>query len=213
MRLKFIAAVILVVLCTSASAQLYKEDYVISKDRGGYKPNMRTFCGVMAGVSVPILADKAKELEIENNVGYNIGMMWGMDFGSVEITPEIWYQHYKINVYDPDTTSGGDIINNSIEMPIIVALKFGNIRFNFGPSLSLMSSSKIDAKSDESIDFGNIKSTGGYIVGLSLTLIDHVIIDARYTGRFVSTKNEWYNGGGEHEYRYSSCGVNVGYRF
>ncbi|MFI3305387.1 MAG: outer membrane beta-barrel protein [Rikenellaceae bacterium] len=213
MRLKLTFLLLMAALCTTTSAQHYKGDYVRGAQQSRNVPNLRTFCGVMAGVTAPQLSEKVGDLKIDNNLGFNMGIMWGVDFGSIEIVPEIWYQHSKVEIHDNDTKSGGELSSNSIEMPIILALKVGALRLNLGPSFTLMSNNKINSARESDVEFGEIKKMGGYVVGLSLTIINQIILDARYTGRFAARRSEWYDGGAELEYRYSTFGVNVGYRF
>ncbi len=209
MKLKITVLTLLCALCGSLSAQQYLGSDLVAHNL----PKTRTFCGVMAGVTAPQLSERIGDLDINNNLGFNLGIMWGVDFGSVEITPEIWYQHNKLEIYDKATHSGGELTSNSIEMPVIVALKFGMARFNFGPSFALMTSNKLDSAREVSVEFGDTKSLGGYVVGMSVTFTNNIILDVRYTGRFSSKRSEWFEGGAPHEYRHSSFGANVGYRF
>lgn len=219
MRNKITLLILLLGLCLPISAQIYTDDYDLVEIKENVThagPKYGMIYGVMAGVNVPVMSDKQNVVDIDNTAGYQVGIMWGIDMGALEIVPEIWYQHSKSKVYHNNYDSEGDLVSNSIEMPIVVAMNFAKImRFNLGPSFSLMSNAEyrpIDSNAGVS-DFGQIKSTVGYVVGLSATITERFIIDARYTGRFVSVDSEWHSGASEHEYRYYNYSFNIGYRF
>lgn len=215
MKIKFALLALLLGVCVSASAQIYKEDYIINKDNSLKEPKVNMIYGLMAGVNVPVMSDKNDVVEIDNTAGYQLGMMWGVDMGALEIVPEIWYQHNKSNIYHSTYKEEGHLISNGIEVPIIFAMSFGDIvRLNLGPSFSLMSDAKYrSVDGDEEEDFGRYKSTAGYVVGVSVTLSKRFIFDARYSGRFVSTESTWHSASSEHDYRFYSYSFNLGYRF
>lgn len=215
MKLKFLLSAMVLATVTSLSAQQYSEDYVIHKNAVDKDHQTQMIYGVMAGVSIPVMSDKQSVVDISNTAGYEIGMMWGVDLGGINIVPEIWYQHDKTDLKNNSNGVEGELVSHSIEVPILFGVEFGPMRFNFGPSFSLMSNSKILVAGEEEADFGRVKSTAGYLFGLSAVLMEHLILDFRYTGRFVSTSNAWYEGydGTEHDYRYYSFGVNLGYKF
>ncbi len=215
MNVKMLLLLPLLACVTSLSAQQYKEDYVI--DRSGSYGGSQTgmVYGVMAGINVPLMTDKMEKVDVGGTAGFAMGMMWGVNLGGLQIAPEIWYQHDKSSLEYSSKGIEGDLVSNSIEVPIVFGMKLGPMRLNVGPSFSLMSDSTLQVAGDEDIDFGRTKSTAGYLVGLSTTLMDHLILDVRYTGRFVSVTNPWYTSTGEDDpdYRYYSFGINVGYKF
>ncbi len=206
----------LLMCATTLSAQQYKQDYVISKGAPASATRTAMVYGVMGGVTLPRMTDKSEVIDITNTAGYSVGLMWGLDLGGLSIIPELWYQHDNTQVEHTSRNVEGDLITHSIEMPVVFGMKLGPIRLNVGPSFSLMSSSKIRVDGEEDVDFGKFKSTAGYLVGLSSLLWDHVVLDLRYTGRFVTTSTPWYDTSGTdeaYEYRYYSFGFNIGYRF
>ncbi len=219
MRIKITLLALFMGLCLPISAQIYSDDYNIHeiKDNITLKgPKYGMIYGVMAGVNIPVMSDKQDLVDVTSTTGYQFGMMWGVDMGILEIVPEIWYQHNKSNIYHNYYESEGELVNSSIEMPIILAVSFADyFRFNIGPSFSLMSSSEYRPldPNDSVEDFGPIKSTVGYVLGFSATVKERFVIDARYTGRFVSVDSEWHSGASEHEYRFYNYSFNIGYRF
>ncbi len=214
MKLKYIITAIMLVAVTAVSAQRYAEDFVIHK--GAKQSNhVDMVYGVMAGVILPKLSDKQDKLAIDNKAGYGIGMMWGVDFGGVELVPEFWYAHSNTTLNVIGESKSYDLVSHSIEVPVIFALPIAEsgLRFNVGPTFALMSNSKLECEGEEEIDFGRTKSTAGYLIGLSLTLYERLILDCRFTGRYVSTEKEWHNSGESYDYRYYDFAINVGYRF
>ncbi len=203
---------LLVGLATSVSAQIYSEDYVIDKrgGRGGSSVNM--IYGVMVGVTAPMMTDKLDKVDISNKAGYQLGVVFGVDMGGLEIRPEIWWQYDKSDLEVLSSGEYGKLKSNSIEVPIIFGLGFGPINLNVGPSFSLMSDCTFDDQGD-TIELGSIKSTVGYVLGLDFRLFDNFVIDARYTGRFISSDSRWIGSLAEADFRSYSYSINVGYRF
>lgn len=221
MKVKLTLLALSLMLGLNASAQQYSEDYIVQKGNVQRGQRVDMIYGVMAGITVPRLSDKNNVLEVKNTTGYQAGIMWGVDLGGLEIVPEIWYQHDKSQIRSTSSTNSGELVSNSIEVPIIFAMQWGPIRINVGPTFSLMSNSQFNITESETIepqtlDFGRTKSTVGYSVGLSTLIAEHLILDARYIGRFVSTSKAWYDGYNEvehYKYRYYGFTFNVGYRF
>ncbi|MFI3259606.1 MAG: outer membrane beta-barrel protein [Rikenellaceae bacterium] len=222
MNLRVTLALLLTSLCLSASAEQTEQteqslpsindDYVISKRPAGQKIDM--IYGVVAGLTLPKMSDRAKSLDITNTMGFAVGLKYGVDLGGLEIVPEVWYQHDRTSIYNKDKGYFGDLYSNSIEVPILFSMElFKNFSVNVGPSFSLMSNSKIESDDIDDVDFGRVKSTVGYLFGFSYTFFEHYIVDLRYTGRFVSSDVEWFKGDESYDYRYYSFGVNIGYRF
>lgn len=209
---KFALLLLLSGICLSTQAQIYTEDYVKKSPGELYGPKSHMVYGVMAGVLVPRMSDKQNKLDINNVAGYHLGFMWGIDMGKLEIVPEFWYEHNKSDVTRTTSNDKGDLVTHSLEIPVVFAIELGPVRLNFGPSFSLMSSSKFKESGKDDIDFGRTKSAAGYLCGASVLLKEHFILDLRYSGRFVSS-SEISVGGDEHEYRYYSYSFNVGYRF
>ncbi|MFR9628128.1 MAG: outer membrane beta-barrel protein [Rikenellaceae bacterium] len=213
--MKITLLALLLGLCLPISAQIYAEDYILEKNNVPAGQRLQMIYGVMAGVNVPVMSDKQDIVDISNTAGYQIGMMWGLDFGGLEVVPEIWYQHSKANISHSNRDEGGELVSRSVEVPIIMAMSLGDIiRFNVGPSFSVMNENDYQKDGDDDVEeFGRMKSGAGYVAGISATISERFIVDFRYSGRFVSLDSEWYRGTSEHSYRYYNFSFNVGYRF
>lgn len=201
-------------IVSSSMAQQYAEDYIIRK---GMKPtrHVEMVYGVVAGVMLPQLNEKSDNIDIENKAGYGFGMMWGVKLGGIEFVPEFWYMHSNTTLNKSGKSTEYELVSHDIEVPLIFAIPVGKsgLRFNVGPTFSLMNNSKLKEEGEDYTDFGRTKSTAGYLIGASLTLYEHLILDFRYTGRYIATDVPWFSGDDIYEYRYYSFGLNVGYRF
>ncbi len=208
--MKRLLTAMLLMCATTLSAQQYKQDYVISKGAPASATRTAMVYGVMGGVTLPRMTDKSEVIDITHTAGYSVGLMWGLDLGSVEFVPEIWYRHSNSDL----EASGDDysLKNNTLEVPLLCALKMGCLRLNFGPSFSLLSNGTLE-RGNKSYEFGRVRSTVGYVVGLSAVLVEHVVLDVRYNGHFVPLDVAWYSGDDLYTYSYRSVGFNVGYRF
>lgn len=211
MRIKITLFVFLIACVSPVFAQRYAEDYVINR---GAKPNrhVEMIYGVAAGTAFPKMSDKQDLIDINNKAGYEFGMMWGVKLGGLEVVPEIWYSHANTDLRIKSTDETYYLVSHDIEMPIIFAIPVSFLRFNVGPTFSLMNQSHIEV-AGESIDFGRTKSTAGYLIGVSALIREHFIVDFRFTGRFVSNSQEWFEEQTHYDYRYYSFGLHAGYRF
>lgn len=217
-RLLYITTLLMLASTTIAtlSAQQYKSDYQINRNRNGEvvrSSNIDMVYGVMTGVNIPIMRDKQHDVKSEGSAGFMLGVRWGVDLGGFEIVPEFWYLHDKMTLNNPNLGIKGDLRSNSFEAPIVLGINIGErLRVNFGPSFALTSDAELDYE-DETIEFGSYKSTFGYLIGLSYTAWDHFVMDLRYSGRFVSSKAEWPGNEENYDYRYYSVSITAGYRF
>ncbi len=213
---KILFTLIVIASCSPLWAQHYTEDYVIdARMKGSRTSDLGMVYGLMVGANIPLLTDKIDVADVSQAAGFQIGARWGVDLGGLEIVPEIWYMHDKMHVESKSTNSTGDLVTNSLEFPIVFGIGLGQyVRFDVGPSFSLMSNNKYyDDDGSDVEDFGSFKSTFGYLIGFSTTIAEHYVVDLRYSGRFVSTELAHPHGGEESDYRYYNICINFGYRF
>ncbi len=202
---------------SQAVAQQYRQDYTINKraHQRSSAPKVDMIYGVMAGVVLPNLRVEGNSADIDNKAGFKVGMMWGLDWGAIEFVPEIWYSTNNMAFNDDKYTgNSGDITNNSIDVPLVLALNlWEGVRINLGPTLSLMCDNNVSTTDGDNFDFGRIKQGVGFMGGISATLFEHMLLDVRYTGRFSSNTNVWNNGGDEYDIKCYDISVSVGYKF
>lgn len=207
---------VMLLATTPLAAQHYKEDYQIDRTKKGdinTAPGVEMVYGLMTGVNIPIMRDKHHDIKSEGSAGFMLGARWGVDLGGFEIVPEFWYYHDMMTLNNPDQGVKADLKSDSFEIPIVFGIDLGKrLKFNFGPSFSLASSAELEYEG-ETFEFGRYQSTFGYFVGMSYTVMNHWVADVRYSGRFVSSENQWPGSDTQYDYRYYGVSIAVGYRF
>ncbi|MFR9602392.1 MAG: outer membrane beta-barrel protein [Rikenellaceae bacterium] len=171
--------------------------------------------GLAAGVTCPILKVDGNNADVSTNAGFKGGMMWGVDFGVVRVVPELWYSTFKMDFREDGAgLKGSELVNRSIDFPIMVGFNLGNspFRFNCGPSFSLMCKNTLKDGGKE-YDYGRIKSNVGYVLGLSCDVISNLFLDLRYTGRFTANSNEWNTVGDPYNITMYTIDITAGVRF
>lgn len=189
-----------------------KTTYTVYNNNNQY--NISMVYGIAAGLTCPILRFDGNSADVSSNPGFKIGMMWGVDFGVVEIVPELWYSTFKMN-FNEDIAGlkGAKLTNNSLDFPILVGFKLGGpFRLNLGPTFSLLCNNTINDNGKES-EYGRIKSNVGYVAGLGWDVVQNLFLDVRYTGRFNSSCNEWNSKGDPYNISMYTIDITAGFRF
>ena len=100
---------------------------------------------------------------------------------------ELGYAHNKVEAERGATLY--DVKANVMEIPILFSYRgLGIVRFNVGPVLSLSSAGRY-SNGRERVEFGNVRSTLGYVAGVGVELTPKLLVDARLTGNFGRTDN------------------------
>ena len=100
---------------------------------------------------------------------------------------ELGYVHNKVEAERGATLY--DVKANVMEIPILFSYRgLGIVRFNVGPVLSLSSAGRY-SNGRERVEFGNVRSTLGYVAGVGVELTPKLLVDARLTGNFGRTDN------------------------
>ncbi len=216
MRLKIIITTLLVISTVSLWAQQYREDYVFDRGSSAKYSENPLFTAIVAGVSLPTYTEKSGDLEFSKSMGWGMGLVWGIDVGALEIVPEIWFRQNSYTMYNNVTRKTLSVVGNGVELPIMAAIKMGLMRLNLGVALSLMDNNMahIEGKTDQ-IEIGRMRSTAGYLVGVSGIVAKRVVVDLRCTGSFASVGSAWYDASNDviYDYGYYAFSLNVGYRF
>ncbi len=167
--------------------------------------------GITAGVIFPVLDIKGGNIDISSNPGFKAGIMWGVDFGRVEIVPEVLYSTFNMDVRDG--SQNVELHNSSIDMPLLVGVKVARaVKLHVGPTFSLMCNNRLTYEDGTEEDYGRIKSSVGYVAGVTYNVVKNFIIDFRYTGRFTDYGNEW-PGGSPYDIWMYSLDLTAGFRF
>lgn len=131
--------------------------------------------GVAAGTTISNYSLEGLKDAVNNNAGFQVGVMAEFALPIMSITPEVWYVQNSFSVADSE-----NVKVKSIELPVVAGitlLKF--LTLEAGPRFVLYD----DAKGG-GYDFDSITSSVGYVAGAKLTLFKKVIIGARYNGEF-----------------------------
>lgn len=159
---------------------------------GGGVPGVRTEWGVVAGVHHPLAKFNmgSSTAELKANTGFAAGVHMGLRIvGVLGIQPEIIYSYNKIALTDEPQKFKTDIKCNTLQVPVLVSLKFGLVRLNAGPVFTLMDNPTYLDRKGEKVMFGRLYPTLSYSAGVSVSLLRRLLIDARVGGGFKAVEN------------------------
>ena len=152
------------------------------------KPKTRVEWGVLGGLNISDFSTKMDHTDVKNKLGWHFGIVTALNFGAFAVEPQILYvrQGLKIN-------TGGEpevnIKSNSIDVPVLVSLRLLNpVRIYAGPVFTVMNDCKEKAGGDL-LNFGRVRPTMSYSVGLGVMLMRHLLLDVRYNGQFSAKKD------------------------
>ena len=159
---------------------------------GGGVPGVRTEWGVVAGVHHPLarfsMGDSSAKLKAQT--GFTAGVHMGLRIvGVLGIQPEILYSYNKITLTDEPQKFKTDIKCNTLQVPVLLSLKAGLVRFNVGPVFTLMDNPTYADRKGEKVMFGRLYPTVSYSAGVSLSLFKRLLVDARVGGGFKAMEN------------------------
>ena len=159
---------------------------------GGGVPGVRTEWGVVAGVHHPLarfgMGDSSASLKAQT--GFTAGVHMGLRIvGILGIQPEILYSYNKIALTDEKQKFKTDIKCNTVQVPVLVSLKAGLVRFNVGPVFTLMDNPTYADRKGEKVMFGRVYPTVSYCAGVSVCMLRRLLVDARVGGGFKAMEN------------------------
>lgn len=167
--------------------------------------------GVMGGLSFSDFSGvrDAAKLKIDNRTGWQAGMTAALDLGIVSVGPQILFVRQAF-----DVESGGETVtvrSNSLDVPVLASLRFLHVLHLYaGPVFTLVNSCK--QKGGDGPDFGRVRPTTSYAVGLNVTALKHLLVDVRYNGHFKSKEVQIQNNVTD-KFRSHNFALSVGYLF
>lgn len=176
MRRFFLVALVVVCAVLTASAQPKP------------KPKVRVEWGVMGGINIPNFSTRITSTEVKDKLGWQFGIQTGVVFGAIAIQPEIMFvrQGFRMNT---EGVGNENLRSNSIDVPVLFSLRILKpVRINVGPVFTVMNDCKRKTGGDL-LDFGRVRPTVSYTVGVGVTIMRHLLLDVRYNGQFSSVKN------------------------
>ncbi len=171
-------------------------------------PRKRMEMGISAGAAY--MAMKAEGVALQPKLGVRGALMMSLCwYDALALQMELAYLYNNIEA--KHSKAAYDVKSNIMEIPIMFSYRgLWPMRFNAGPVLSLAGTGRYSTGS-ERVEFGRLRSTVGYTVGVGVNISDSVVLDARFTGNFARTNN-YFEGV---EFRSSAywVGLNLGYMF
>lgn len=155
-------------------------------------PGVRTEFGVVAGVNQPFMRSSMGQSSatLKATTGFTAGLHLGLRLaGIVGIQPEILYSYNKIAITDSQKKFESDIKCNTIQVPVLLSLRFALVRLNIGPVLTVMDNPTYLDRGSEKVMFGRLYPTVSYAAGVSICLFKRMLIDARVMGGFKEMEN------------------------
>lgn len=161
-------------------------------------------------------------MSANEKMGYHMGIVTRVNLGLFSIQPELNYMMSNFNLTATRKQIGGSAPDynakcriNTIELPVLLNLRFLFIRIAAGPVFNLVNEGKV-VKSDIATDFTVKKPSVGLALGCGLSY-SHLDFDLRYRREFGKTEyNIMMNsesGIGSYEGKYNGWMLSVGYIF
>lgn len=175
------------------------------------KERFETEWGLTAGIRYNgmVLNGAPDGFSAKPNMTYNVGLHAGLAFDGIAVQPEINYGYTTLNV----NYQGLDakVKAHDVEIPVLLSLRFlPVVRFNVGPVFNIMSQANYDNGGDR-VMYGGIHPSVGYAAGISLCIVNKLLIDARFVGYFKRADNQFE--GLDFRTRGYSGGIKVGFLF
>lgn len=207
-------AVAAVLIATSPFAASGKE----RRSKGA--PSVRFEWGLTAGVNLPWIKSNIADdaLHVSARTGFSAGFHAAIKFDRwIALQPEVLYTYTPIRVSDSATGFGARVRAQSVQVPIICSFRVWALRFNVGPVVTLMDNPTYRDKEGEKVMFGRVYPTLSYTAGVGVCIMQHLLIDLRYWGRFNKTTNHFSTDSAHEgrEFRTSTRSVQlkIGYLF
>lgn len=147
------------------------------------RPRIKTEWGVIGGINIADFSVSDNSAEVKNKLGWQAGIVTAVDFGIFAIEPQILYVRQGLRI-QPEGQPEINLKSNSIDIPILLSLRvLRPFRIQAGPVFTVMNDCKQKSGGDL-LDFGRLRPTLSYTVGVGVTLVRHLLIDLRYNGQF-----------------------------
>ncbi|WP_288331587.1 porin family protein [uncultured Alistipes sp.] len=167
---KVLLTLLLVAVAASAAAQ---------------RPRTRVEWGVIGGINIPDYSTNMDATDVKNKLGWQAGIVTAVNFGAFAVEPQILYVRQGLRIR-PEGEKEINLKSNSIDVPVLASFRLLHpVRIYAGPVFTVMNDSKQKSGGDL-LDFGRVRPSVSYTVGVGVVLIRHLLIDLRYNGQFRS---------------------------
>ncbi len=177
------------------------------------KPRVRVEWGVLAGLSAPNYSTNVDVEHVENKLGWQAGISMAVNFGAIAVEPQILYVRQGLRI-QPEGGKELNLKSGSIDVPILASLRVLHpVRLFVGPVLTLMNNCK-QKSGDDLLEFGRIRPTLSYTVGVGAVVRRHLLLELRYNGQFRAKHDVLFPDGSTlDKLRSHSFSFNFGYLF
>lgn len=177
------------------------------------RPRLKVEWGAMGGVNIVDFSTSMDNTEIKNKLGWQAGIHMGLVFGAFALEPEILYVRQGMRIRE-EGKSEVNLKSNSIDVPVLASFRLLRpLRIFAGPVFTVMNDCKQKSGGDL-LDFGRVRPTMSYTVGIGATIMRHMMIDVRYNGQFSGKKDVALpNGDMIGKLRSYNVAISLGYLF
>lgn len=173
--------------------------------------------GILGGVNASDYSFRDNRADIENKLGWQLGLMTSLDFARFSIEPQVIYVHQSFRYANVGQEQSATLKSRSIDLPILAAFDvLGPVRLFAGPVVTVMNKCRGGGgvfESSEGFSLSSLRSTCSYTLGIELRFLKHFRADLRYNGQFKAKNHVLMPDGLEGKMRQHSVSFNVGYFF
>ncbi len=142
--------------------------------------------GIMAGINVPGFTTNDTGTDIQNKMGWQVGVVSAINFGFVGIEPQLIYHHQGLRLRADEEVY--QLKCNTLDLPVTASLGLAKVlRVYAGPVFTLVDNCRQKVGKDL-LDFGRIRSSVSYTAGVRIKPLPHLLFDVRYNGQFAGKK-------------------------
>lgn len=173
--------------------------------------------GILGGLNASDYSFRDNRADIENKLGWQLGLMTSLDFARFSIEPQVIYMHQTFRYANVGEKRSATLKSRSIDLPILVAFDvLGPVRLFAGPVVTVMNKCRGGGgvfEESEGFSLSSLRSTCSYTLGVEPRFMKHFRADLRYNGQFKAKNHVRMPDGLEGKMRQHSVSLNVGYFF
>ncbi|MBO5893954.1 MAG: PorT family protein [Alistipes sp.] len=166
--------------------------------------------GVAVGANYMNLSSSNPAVELSPKMGMRAALQFSLQWDrAYALQMEVGYLYNKIDASLGQRKS--QIKSNLVEVPVMFSYRgLRPMRFGAGVVLTPLAAGRYDTEY-ERLEAGQMRSLVGYVAQVGVSLTQHLLIDARFTGSLGKTSN--YFEGVEYAMRGWWLSVGIGYMF
>ena len=166
--------------------------------------------GVNIGASYMGLSASSEAVSLKPKMGVRAALQMSLQWDEAyALQMEVGYLHNKIDAKRAKRAS--EIKSSIVEVPVMFSYRgFRPVRLGAGVVLTPIASGRYDTEY-ERLEAGQMRSMVGYVANVGVSLTQHLLLDARFTGSFAPVSN--YFEGAEFTTRGWWLSVGLGYMF